>query len=140
MTPCFSLPGISAIAFIRSSDLLPDLTLQALADFPITINPEPTPIPFTGDATCETTQTNASVGPSQTAELSFLSRLQLPTDHYLAFLLTDANGQTYLLGTREDHPLIERIQSFGSPSADPSTFTYRVELSAPIALIPVTLP
>ena len=140
MNTQFSLPGIQSIAYLLSQSLSEYLTMQAISKVPVAIDAALlNPICFSGEPTCECTQSNASIGLSQNLELTFCSKLQLPDNDYLAFLITDANGQSYLVGTKEEHPLIERVQSFGTPEGDPSTFTYRIQLTSPQALIPCSV-
>jgi hypothetical protein len=140
MSSHFSLPGIKSIAYLIADGLTEQLAMQSLAGLPIYIHIANTPIGFNGEPTCECTQSNAAVSPSQSVEFSFQSTEQLPDDRYLSILVTDVNGRSYLIGTKEEHPVIERVQSFGNPDSDPSTFTYNVTLTAPRALIPCTIP
>ncbi len=139
MNDLFSLPGVRSISYIPASSLADKLGVQALAGMPIYIHATPTPIEFNGDPTCECTHSNAGVSPSQSLEFSFRSTQQIPDDRYLSFLVVDVNGHSYLIGTKEEHPLIERVQSFGNPDSDPSTFTYTIQLTSPRALIPCSI-
>ena len=134
MNDLFSLPGVKSISYIPASSLADKLGVQALAGLPIYIHATPTPIEFNGDPTCECTHSNAGVSPSQSLEFSFRSTQQIPDDRYLAFL-----DHSYLIGTKEEHPLIERVQSFGNPDSDSSTFTYTIQLTSPRALIPCSI-
>lgn len=134
MNTHFSLPGIKSIAVTEATDLPSQLAMQSLAGLPISAPYSPEDIPFHGEATCECTQTNTPAQ-SETVELTFSSLVELPADKHLAFLVTDANRQPYLIGTREDHPAIERKQSFGSPDADSNLYTYTIQMNAPRALI-----
>lgn len=132
----FSLPGISCIAYLAANSLPSHLTMQSMAGLQIFVVSDLTNVPFNGEPTCECTQTNAQGSPSQSVELSFRATMQLPEEFHLAFLVIDANGDYYLIGTKEEHPLVERVQSFGSPDADPNSFTYNVSLTSPRSLIP----
>ena len=132
----FSLPGIKAIAYLAAMQLPDNLAMQSLAGLEIGILVDMMNIPFSGEPTCECTQTNAQGGTSQTVEFVFRSILQLPEEFHLAFVVIDANSRYYLIGTKEEHPVIERLQSFGSPEGDPSSNTYTISLTSPRALIP----
>lgn len=132
----FSLPGVSCVAYLAANTLPAQLTMQSLAGLPVFIVADIMNIPFNGEPTCECTQTNAQGGPSESVELSFRTTMALPDEHHLAFLVIDANSRYYLIGTKEEHPLIERVQSFGTPDADPNSYTYNVSLVSPRALIP----
>lgn len=136
MNPTFALPGVKHIAFIDASLLPESLGQLGIAGVPIYIMGQFTPVPFSGEPTCIGSRTNASVGSSQTVELTFQSRIELPEDKHLAFLVIDANDSSYLIGTHEDpHPLIESEQTFGVPDTDANTTTYTVRYTAPRALL-----
>lgn len=136
MSSTFSLPGIKAISYLGANSLPANLAMQSMAGLPIVVIADLMNIPFNGEPTCEGTQTNAKAGTSQHVEFSFRSISQLPEEYHLAFVVIDANSNYYLIGTKEEHPLIERVQSFGTPDTDPNTYTYNIQLSAPRALIP----
>lgn len=136
MRTTFSLPGIQALAYLALNSLPDNLCMQSLAGLTIHLMCDLTNIPFSGEPVCECTQTNAHIGLSQAVELSFKTGLEIPEEFYLAFLVLDANGDFYLIGTKEEHPVIERVKSFGTPDADPNTYSYTISLTAPRALIP----
>lgn len=136
MTDKFALPGIQAIAYLAANMLSDNLCLQSLAGLPVHILADMNNVPFNGEPTCECTQTNVQAGSSQTVDFNFRSTSQLPEEFYLSFVVIDANGNYFLIGTKEEHPAIERVQSFGTPDGDPNTFSYNVRLTAPRALIP----
>lgn len=132
----FSLPGIKAIAYLAAMQLPDNLAMQSLAGLEIGILVDMMNIPFSGEPTCECTQTNAQGGSSEAVELVFLSNTQLPEEFHLAFVVIDANSRYFLIGTKEEHPAIERRQNFGAPQGDPSCYTYTISLTSPRALIP----
>lgn len=136
MSKSFSLPGIKTIAYMASNLLPQELCMQSLAGMPIYVSADMFNVPFNGEPTCECTLTNASNGPSESVQFTFRANEVLPSEYHLAFLVIDANNDYYLIGTKEEHPLIERVRSFGTPESDPSTHTYTVSLTAPRALIP----
>ena len=133
MNTHFSLPGIKSIAVIPANDLSSELAMQSLAGLPIS-PPMAELIPFHGEATCECTQTYAPAL-LEMVELTFSSLVELPADKHLAILVTDANHIPYLIGTKEEHPAIERRQTFGNPNSDSNLYTYTIRMSAPRALI-----
>ena len=134
MNTHFSLPGIKSIA-VASANVLPsELAMQSLAGLPISAPSTAEDIPFHGETTCECTQTYAPAL-SETVELTFSSLVELPSDTHIAILVTDANCIPYLIGTKEEHPAIERRQTFGNPDSDSNIYTYTIRMSAPRALI-----
>lgn len=136
MSNTFSLPGVKSIAYLAANTLPAELCMQSLSGLPVFVIADMMQVPFHGEPTCECTQTNAQRGSSQSVEFTFQATMPLPEEFHLAFMVIDANSNYYLIGTKEEHPLIERVQSFGSPDANPNTFTYNVQLTAPRALIP----
>lgn len=133
MNTHFSLPGIKSISVIPANNLPSELAMQSLAGLPIS-PPTAEVIPFHGEATCECTQTYAPAL-SEMVELTFSSLVELPADKQLAILVTDANRIPYLIGTKEEHPAIERRQTFGNPDSESNLYTYTIRMSAPRALI-----
>lgn len=133
MNTHFSLPGIKSIAVASANDLPSELAMQSLAGLLIS-PPTAEVIPFHGEATCECTQTYAPAL-SEMVELTFSSLVELPADKQLAILVTDANRIPYLIGTKEEHPAIERRQTFGNPDSESNLYTYTIRMSAPHALI-----
>lgn len=134
MNTHFSLPGIKSIAVVYANDLPSELAMQSIAGLPISAPSTAEDIPFHGEATCECTQTYAPLH-AEKVELTFSSLVELPSDKHLAILVTDANRIPYLIGTKEEHPAIERRQTFGSPDADSNLYTYTIQMCAPRALI-----
>lgn len=130
----FSLPGIKSIAYAPASNLPTELAMQSLAGVPCFLPLGTVDIPFHGEATCECTQTTLPAQ-AEAVELTFSSLMEIPVDQHLSFLVTDANRIPYIIGTREQHPAIERRQAFGSPEADSNLYTYSIQLNAPRALI-----
>lgn len=137
MCNSFSLPGIKCIAHINANTLPSDITLQAIAGVPVGVFQDMSHLHTTGEPTCVCTRNNAHNGSSQTVELTFQTTEDLPQDYPLAFLLIDAMDQAYLVGVREaPHPAIEATTDKGTPSGESNTTTYKVNYTAPRALIP----
>ena len=135
----FSLPGIKTIAYINAQQLPSDLGLLAISGSPLTLISPSVDIPFTGEATCTCTRSNANGAGNDTVELSFQSLLELPEHVPLAFLVTDVNNRRFLIGTHEaPFPYIESSQGLGLPDGESSTITYTVTYKAPKGLIPCT--
>ena len=133
----FSLPGIKAIAYINAQELPNDLGLLAISGTPLTLITPSVDIPFTVEATCTWTRSNANGAGNDTVELSFQSLLELPEHVPLAFLVTDVNNRRFLIGTHEaPFPYIESSQDLGSPDGESATTTFTITYKAPKALIP----
>ena len=133
----FFLPGIKSIYYVPCTSLPSSLMLHALSSMPIALTTGLVPIPFAGDPTCECESANNNNGPSQSVTLTFQSLEVIPEDIPIAFALTDVNGQSYLIGTKEQpYPLITCRQSFGSPTGDAHSLAVEVAFTGPKALFP----
>ena len=83
------------------------------------------------------TRTNEHGAPNESVEMSFQSLLSLPDDVPLAFVVTDVNNRSFLIGAKEQPwPYVESSQGFGLPDGESSTTTYTITHKAPKALIP----
>lgn len=139
MTDNFSLPGIKALAYVNALELPSDLGLVGISGTPLSLMVASVAIPFTGEATCTCTRSNANGAGNATVELVFQSLLALPEHMPLAFLVTDANDRCFLIGVQEQPwPYVESSQGLGLPDGESSTTTYTVTYKAPKALIPCT--
>ena len=132
----FSLPGIKSLRYVNAMELPSDLGLLGISGTPLALMCPSVDIPFTGEATCTGTRSNANGAANETVELSFQSLLALPEHIPLAFLVTDVNNRCFLIGTREQPwPYIEGAQDLGLPDGESSTTTYTVTYKAPKGLI-----
>ena len=123
----FSLPGIKALSYVNALELPSDLGLVGISGLPLTLMVQSVDIPFTGEATCTGTRSNANGAGNETVELTFQSLLALPEHMPLAFIVTDANNRSYLIGCREQPwPYIESSQGFGMPDGESSTITHTI--------------
>ena len=133
----FSLPGIKALAYVNALELPSDLGLVGISGLPLTLMVQSVDIPFTGEASCVCTRTNEHGAPNESVEMSFQSLLSLPDDVPLAFVVTDVNNRSFLVGGKEQPwPYVESSQGFGLPDGESSTTTYTITHKAPKALIP----
>lgn len=135
----FSLPGIKSLRYINAMELPSDIGLLGISGMPLALMSPSVDIPFSGEATCTGTRSNANGASNETVELSFQSLLSLPEHIPLAFLVTDVNGRCFLIGTQErPWPYIESSQGLGLPDSESSTITYTVTYKAPKGLIACT--
>lgn len=139
MSNTFSLPGIKSLSYINAAQLPDDLAAHALSGAPIWLTQSMVMIPFTGEASCVCTRTNEHGAPNESVEMSFQSLLSLPEHIPLAFVVTDVNNRSFLIGAKEQPwPYVESSQGFGLPDGESSTTTYTITHKAPKALIPCT--
>ena len=103
-----SLPNIIDIYIVPCASLIPNITEKYRAGLPVAIFPLPTAIEHHGSASCEAEQEYDNGGYSEKTVLQFTTTEDI--SHYppLAFVVTDANGQSYIIGTQEaPYPIVE---------------------------------
>ena len=103
-----SLPNITAIYFVPCASLVPNITEKHRAGLPVAIFPLPSAIEQYGNASCEAEQEYVDGGYSEKTVLQFSSTADIKQFPHLAFVIKDAQGATFLIGTREaPHPMVE---------------------------------
>ena len=103
-----SLPYIINIYIVPCASLVPDITEKFRAGLPVVIFPFPTPIEHFTNASCEAEQEYDNGGYSEKSVLQFSTTEDISQYPPLAFVVTDANGQSYIIGTKEaPYPIIE---------------------------------
>ena len=134
---CVSLPGITAISYVSCDSLPADLIYQALTDCHVTIIASATEIALKSIPSCEIEESPDNNTQIEKAKLSFTTLDTLPTSMPLAFLITTASGNHYILGTREKpYPTIKVTTNTSKPDSDAAVHRYEVSFTARKALIP----
>ena len=137
---CISLPGVTAISYMPCGSLPADLIYQALTGFPVTISSSATEIALKSIPSCEVEESPDNNTQIEKAKLSFTTLDTLPTSTPLAFLITTASGNHYILGTREKlYPTIKVTKNTSKPDAEAAVHRYEVSITARKALIPYNL-
>ena len=132
-----SLPGIKFIGFVETDKLQREMMLKALADLPVGIFTDITPIAFYGVPTCTAESTYNNNGRIEQTTLRFKTLDVMPTSRHVAFVVTDCNGQSYIIGQREKpRPIVKITRETGTPDGDPAVCTVEVTLYAQKSLIP----
>lgn len=134
-----SLPGIKAIGYVPAERLQREIMYKHLAGVPVGIFTDVTPIAFVGVPTCEAVSTYNNNGRVEQAILRFQTLDEVPLYRHIAFVITDCNGQSYIIGQREKpRPIIKESWHTGTPNGDPAVRSYEVTLYAQKSLIPCT--
>ena len=103
-----SLPNIIAIYYVLCASLVPNITEKYRAGLPVAIFPLPSAIEQYGNASCEAEQEYVGGGYSEKTVLQFNTTDDLSHYPALAFVVTDADGQSYIIGTKEaPYPIME---------------------------------
>ena len=107
-----SLPNITAIFYVPCASLIPNITEKYRAGLPVAIFPLPYAIEHYGNASCEAEQEYVDGGYSEKTVLQFNTTDDLSHYPALAFVVTDADGQSYIIGTKEaPYPIMEITQT-----------------------------
>jgi hypothetical protein len=132
---CLSLPGITNVWYIMHDDLPDDVVYRSVAEIPITLEVEPDEIALKGEAVCEVEQSFDNNSYIEKAKLTVLSLDDVPTDKHPAFVIKTANGDIYLIGSKErPYPTVKITSSTGQPDGDTSVRKYEVSFTAKKAL------
>ena len=88
-----------------------------------------TEVCFTGTPTCATESDYDNHSRTEKTVLTFHSVEVLPIRRQLAFIVTDAQGNSYVIGHAEDpFPTVKVTHSHGTPAEEKAGFTYEVKL------------
>ena len=137
ITPIQQLPGITAIGIVDCQRLQPSLADRAASSLPVAVQTTVTPLAFSGEATCECLTETENGSSRQTATLKFFTTDTLPLHTHIGFIVTDADGNSWLIGALEEPwPRIQATRNFGTPGGVPNCWEIEVTYTAPSALIP----
>ena len=129
-----SLPNIIAIYYVPCASLIPNITEKHRAGLPVAIFPLPSPIEQYGNASCEAEQEYDNGGYSEKTVLQFNTTDELSHYPALAFVVTDADGQSYIIGTKEaPYPIMEITQTVDK---EVHVNTVKVTFTRPKSLVP----
>ncbi|MBQ3325481.1 MAG: hypothetical protein IJM66_11580 [Muribaculaceae bacterium] len=134
---CQNLPGITEIRVLPAASLLPFLMEKSLAGIPIAVLDAAADVRFFGDASCVTEQVDDHNGRLETATLTFSCLVEVPATGH-AYLIRQASGQWWLLGTKELQPQVTKEYSTSAPG-EKSVYTVTATLKAQKALLPVAV-
>ena len=96
-----SLPGIKAITFLPCHLLPPNIVEKFLAGVPIGVFSTSTPIEHYGNASCEAESEHTGGTYYASTTLQFTTTDEIRQSQQLAFVVTDVNNHTYVIGCKE---------------------------------------
>lgn len=140
MTTHSNIPGITKISIVECNALQQNLEWKCIADIPIGISTDTKPICFSGIPTCEAVTTCLKNDESEKTTLKFNSTVDIPTSIPVAFIITDAQKKSFIIGAKEKpFPIISKTKRTGSPEGDSSIISYEVTRESLKSLIPVVI-
>ena len=126
-----SLPGIAKIGYVLCDNLQPNIVLKHSSGTSVGIFTEIVPIRFFGVPLCETSSEYDNNGRRVVTSLKFVTNDNIPLHKHLAFVIMDASGTSYIIGSRErPYPVIKSSASSGSPSGESNAKSYEVRWTA----------
>ncbi len=132
-----SLPSIVKIAYLPCSELSPDIQLRYKVKMPVAVYAGTSPITFYGTPTCEAVMEYENKGRVEHTTLKFSTLDELPTSYPVAFVVSTANGRSYLIGAMErPFPIVKVEERTGVPGGEPAVKSVTVTLSAYKSLVP----
>ena len=135
-----SLPGIKFIGHVPSVNLQREIMYKHLAGIPVGVFTDITPIAFCGVPTCEAESIYNNNGRIEQVTLRFKTLDVLPLHRHVAYVITDCNGQSYIIGQREKpRPIVKVTRDTGTPNGDPAVCSVEITIYAQKALIPCNI-
>lgn len=132
------LPGVKSLWWVDCSKLKRHVGLHRICRTMAPINTDVHPIQFFGVAEYDYKPSNKANGQQHdTATLKFLTLEELPYGIDLGFIVTNVEGESFLIGSKE-HPLpiVEAELRSGKPDGEAAGWLYNVTHVAYRTLIP----
>ncbi len=124
-----SLPGIIAIAYLECDKLSYNIEERSLAGLRVGVYEPTTKVCFSGMPTCITESEYDKHSQSERTTLTFQTVDDIPVRRNLAFIVTDVQEQSYIIGHAEDpFPTIKRSRNLGTPAEEKAVYTYEVTM------------
>lgn len=134
------LPGIKAIGWVDCRHLPRRVDLSAICGMSVVVLTDIHPIEFFDEPQCECKTKKDGAGYEDTATLKFLTSQKLPRSASLGFVVTDVNGQSYLIGSLEaPQPQVECNQQTGIPSGDAAGYAYEIKHVSIKSMVPCVI-
>ena len=114
--------------------------LKYLAGLSVGVFTDVKPIAFVGVPTCEAVSSYNNNGRIEQTTLRFSTLDEMPVNSHVAYIITDCNGQSYIIGQREKpRPIVKISTDTGTPTSDPAVKTVEITLYAQKSLIPCSI-
>ena len=128
---CTNLPGIVAIGYCLCENIQPNIVLKYSSGIPVGVFTEITPVHFFGQPSYDAVEEYDNNGRKLLCTLKFVSNDNIPLHKHLAFVITDASGTSFIIGSRErPYPVIKSSATSGTPSGESNATTYEIKWSS----------
>ena len=130
------LPGIKYLGYVQGKYLQRQMMQKSLVGIPVGIMTDTKEIAFAGQPTCEATSDYDNGGRIEKTTLKFVTGERIDLSQDTAFVVTDVENRSYVIGTREKpHPIVRVSRFSGETQGAPAAFSYEVTLYAHRSLI-----
>ena len=120
-----SLPGIKSIGYLPCANLSPLILQKHIVGIPVGVFSDLTRIEHYGNASCVAEGEYDNGRMLEKTKLSFTTTSDIPTDKHIAFVVTDVEDKSWLIGLREaPFPVVEYQRKI-----DASNNIWEVEVS-----------
>ena len=131
------LPGIKFIGWVDCRNLPDRVALSAICNMQIAVLTTIHPIPFFDSPECECVTKKDGAGYEDTATLKFSTGKQLPNFNFFAFVVTDVNDRSFLIGSKEPpFAIVEVNHKAGTPSGEAAGYDYEITHVAIKSMVP----
>ena len=128
---CTNLPGIVAIGYCRCENIQPNIVLKYSSGIPVGVFTEITPVHFFGQPAYDAVEEYDNNGRKLLCTLKFVSNDNIPLHKHLAFVITEASGTSFIIGSRErPYPVVKSSATSGTPSGESNATTYEIKWSS----------
>ena len=128
---CTNLPGIVAISYCLCENIQPNIVLKHSSGIPVGVFTEITPVRFFGQSPNDAVEEYDNNGRKVLCTLKFVSNDNIPLHKHLAFVITDASGTSFIIGSRErPYPIVKSSATSGNPSGESNATTYEIKWSS----------
>lgn len=126
-----SLPGIAQIGYCLCENIQPNIVLKHSSGIHVGVFTEITPVRFFGQPSYEAVEEYDNNGRKVLCTLKFVSNDNIPLHNHLAFVITDASGTSFIIGSRErPYPVVKSSATSGNPSGESNATTYEIKWSS----------
>lgn len=137
---CRTLPGIRKIEIVRCADLQAGLMLHSICGCVVAVTAPSENVEYSGRPTLQWEGSKVNGVRQEKSTLEFSTIHPLPEGENLAFVVTSADEQQYLIGTREGrYPKIEYSESTGEPGRTSAARSYKISHIAQKSVLPCVL-
>ena len=133
------LPGIKFIGWVDNRNLPDRVDLMAICGMSLAVLTDIHEVQFFNEPECECIRKKDGAGYEDTATLKFSSPSFIPESNFLAFVVTDVNDQSFLIGSKEIPVSKAPTRTTGKTSGDAAGREYEITHVAIRSMVPCVI-